>query len=132
MKRGAGGILLKEGKILLGKRASNRKHYPNVWDIIGGHCLPGEELPDTLVRELREEINVTPKAFKYLNVLHELQPELYGEREYHIYLVTGWIGKDPIVLGGEHSEIGWFSIEEAIRLDLAHPGYTEIFKTIKQ
>jgi 8-oxo-dGTP diphosphatase len=132
MKRGVGGVLFRGGKILLGKRASDRKLYPNVWDIIGGHCLPDEEPESTLARELQEEINITPKEFRRLGAFNELQPDLFGEREYHVYIVTEWIGKGPTALGDEHSEIGWFSIEEAIRLDLAHPGYIELFKTINE
>lgn len=29
----AGGILIKDNKILLGKRSGNRTFYPDVWDI---------------------------------------------------------------------------------------------------
>ena len=30
-------ILVREDKILLGKRAPSRDFYPNVWDMFGGH-----------------------------------------------------------------------------------------------
>ena len=130
MKRCAGGILLRGGRVLLGKRAADRKLYPNVWDIIGGHCLPDEELEDTLVREFQEEINVTPLEFRKLGVLYERQPHLYGELEYHVYVVTDWIGEGPEALGEEHSEIRWLTVEEALGIELAHPRYVELLRAI--
>jgi len=130
LKHCAGGILLKEGQILLGKRSPDREFYPNVWDIVGGHCLNEEDPAYALVRELEEEIGVTPVTFSKFSVLPEPQPELYGEYEYHIYIVTEWTGKGPTVLGEEHTELGWFPVEEALQLHYAHPGYGELFERI--
>ena len=122
---------LRESRILLGKRAPDREFYPNVWDIIGGHCLPGEEPDHTLVRELEEEINVTPAVFRKLGVLDEPDPGIHGEREYHVYVVTEWIGEQgPVTVGEEHSEIRWFPVNEALELDLAHPRYAELFEAL--
>ena len=130
MKRCAGGILIKGSRILLGKRASDREFYPNVWDIIGGHCLPGEEPDRALLRELQEEINVTPTVFSKLGVLYEPHPSIHGEREYHVYVITEWTGQGPVVQGAEHSEIRWFPVNEALQLDLAHPQYAELFEAM--
>ncbi len=117
--------------MLLGKRRAEREFYPNVWDIIGGHCLADEEPAQALVREVQEEINVTPITFRKVRVLSEAQPDIYGEREYHVYVITEWTGKGPSVLGQEHSQIRWFSATEARRLELAHPGYAELFESIQ-
>src|ERR671922_1793664 len=52
--------------ILLGKRSASRADYPGVWDVPGGHCEPGETPEQTLVRELQEELGVTPTAWRPL------------------------------------------------------------------
>ena len=52
------GILFRNEKILLGKRAKHRTSYPNVWDMIGGHSENTETPKQTLIRELQEEIGV--------------------------------------------------------------------------
>jgi len=132
LKRCAGGILFKDGRVLLGKRAPDRELYPNVWDVVGGHCLPSEEPAQALARELQEEIGVTPTAFGELAVLREPRPELYGEREYHIFLVTGWVGQGPTILEDEHSEIRWFAVAEAVQLDLAHPAYADLLEAVER
>jgi 8-oxo-dGTP diphosphatase len=92
--------------------------------------LPGEEPAHTLKRELQEEIGITPSEFDGLGVLLEPNPEIHGQREYHVFVVTKWIGEGPTILGDEHSELGWFGLEEASKLDLAHPGYLELFQIV--
>jgi len=110
--------LIKEEQILLGKRSLDREFYPNVWDIVGGHCLNEEDPTHALERELEEEIDVTPVKYEKLVVLPEPQPELYGEYEYHIYIVTAWTGEGPTMMGKEHTEFRWFPVEEALLLDM--------------
>ena len=56
----SGGILYRDGRILLAKRSCTREFYPDVWDIVGGHREEDEEPEKTLVREMQEEIGVTP------------------------------------------------------------------------
>ena len=44
----------------------NKRFYPNVWDIIDGHCIDSETPEETLIRELKEEIGVIPISFSLL------------------------------------------------------------------
>lgn len=124
----AGGILIKDNKILLGKRSGNRAFYPDVWDIIGGHCRDNEPPEHALSRELQEEIGVTPVDFIRIAVLHGPGDEEY---EYTIYVVTEWTGSPENMAPEEHSALAWVAIDEALTLHLAHPGYYELFKDIR-
>jgi hypothetical protein len=45
----------------------------------------------------------------------------------HFYLVTAWAGRPVNRQPEEHSEIRWFTLEQAAQLDLADPGYPELF-----
>jgi len=89
---------------------------------------PSESLRDALIRELNEEIQVTPVDFAELATLPDLQPSINGVVEYHIFLVTRWEGTGPAAQGDEHSEIRWFHVSDAITLDLAHPAYVGLLK----
>ena len=123
MKHCACGILIAEGRILLGKRSPGRKLRPNRWDMIGGHQENGESLDQTLRWEFEEEIGVTLTEFSELAALAEPAPEVHGERAYHVFAVTAWRGPGPAMRGDEHTEIRWFAMAEALALDLAHPRY---------
>jgi 8-oxo-dGTP diphosphatase len=127
-----GGILLKDDKILLGKRSADLTFYPNVWDIIGGHSKKNETPVETLSRELREEIGVIPTNFVRIAVFHEPETSIYGDYEYTIYLVTGWTGSIKNLAVNEHSELRWVTIQEAVTLNFAHPEYPSLFTSIEK
>ncbi|HET7152361.1 MAG TPA: NUDIX hydrolase [Candidatus Kapabacteria bacterium] len=125
MHSSVGALIIEENKILLGKRSENRSFYPNVWDVFGGHIEAGEGLEKTLIRELKEEIGIEPTKWKYLNAVRIIADETITEC--HLYVVTNWFGKPSNLQPEEHSAIQWFSLESALRLDLAHPDYPSLF-----
>ena len=106
----------KDGKILLGLRAPTKKVWPSHWDTIGGRVEPGETLDDALVREVREEVGVTPTRFRLIAIVRERQPEIYGEALHHVYAVTGWQGGEPANVCDEHTELKWFDVSEMRQL----------------
>ena len=115
-------------QILLGKRAADRASYPDVWDVPGGHCRPVETPDRALVRELEEELGVTPTAWRPLG---ELRGRPTGSDEplvLHLHVVTAWTGTPRNRLPEEHEEVAWFAVEDACRLELAHPSYPEAFR----
>jgi mutator protein MutT len=112
--------------VLLGRREANREFYPDVWDVPGGHLEPGENSEQALVRELREEIGVTPTAWESLGEFRESLPGGNRSIVLHLYAVTSWNGAPRNLSSEEHSEVSWFAVEDAYRLTLAHPSYPEI------
>jgi 8-oxo-dGTP diphosphatase len=102
----------RDGKILLGLRAPTKKVWPCHWDTIGGRVEAGESLEEALVREVQEEVGVTPTEFELIATVRERRPEIYGEALHHIYAVTAWQGGEPANVCDEHSEIKWFSVDE--------------------
>lgn len=120
-----GAILLKDGALLLGRRSAHRS-YPDCWDLIGGRVEPGETIEQALVREVEEEIGVTPLHFAMLTPLHAEGIEL------HIYRVDAWTGGSPALRGDEHVELRWFSIDEAGALaHLASSEYIRVFQELR-
>ena len=120
-----GAILMKDGKLLLGRRSAHRRNYPGVWDIIGGHVEPGEQAYEALVRELREELGVEPVRARMMG-----EVEVGETHALSIYLVDAWMN-EPAIRNDEHSELGWFTPAEAAALvDLASPQYRDLFATL--
>jgi 8-oxo-dGTP diphosphatase len=122
-------FISEDGRILLGLRAAWKKAWPCHWDTIGGRVEPGESLEDALVREIREEVGVTPIEFRLMAIVNERQPEIHGEALHHIYAVTSWQGGDPANVCDEHTELRWFSISDMASLtnivDCDYPLYAQ-------
>lgn len=112
-----GGILLSQGKILLGKRRSDRL-YPDIWDIFGGHIEEGEKKEETLKRELKEEIGITVLDFEYLETYQDKDPTYGIDYVHHIYLVKSWEGNPTNRVPREHEMIRWFSKEDTMGLQM--------------
>ena len=127
----AAALIVDSGKLLLGLRASSRKFFPNVWDVFGGHVEPGEGHEAALLREVREELGITPTQWTFLETTTQplaSQPE--GSPDLliaHLYLISAWSGTPVNRQPEEHSEIHWFTLAEAVKLELADPSYPELF-----
>src|SRR5262245_2942657 len=124
-------VIIQADHILLGQRTPDREFYPNVWDVFGGHIEPGEQQEQTLVRELKEELGITPTRWMELETIAESVPEKDGVPSYDLivcfYCVTSWSGTPSNLQPHEHTTIQWFSYDEAVKLELAHPGYPRLF-----
>ena len=125
----AGGLLVRNGRILVAKRSDDRVFYPNVWDIPGGHRDGDEALTATLSRELREELGIEAAIGDELAVLGEPRPAEHGDARYHMFIVREWAG-EPQLQGSEHSELRWVNLDEALSLPLAHPEYGQLFRAV--
>ena len=128
----AAGLIINGDKLLLGKRQSDRNWYPSTWDLIGGRCESNETPEQALSRELQEEIGVIPIKYKYIGTLHDLVRDASSEYEYRMYLVTEWKGTPKNLQTNEHSEISWFSVDDATILRLARPEYIELFRNLEK
>ncbi len=124
----AGGLVVSRGKVLLGLRAPDSETYPNLWDVFGGHVERGETIEEALVRELREELDITPTVFEFLATYSEPDPRSGRQCLYHFYKISAWTGPGPRLRGAEHSEIRWHTLDEALALNVAAPEYRALFR----
>jgi 8-oxo-dGTP pyrophosphatase MutT (NUDIX family) len=124
-------ILVEGNRVLLGLRSPDRILYPGVWDVFGGHIEPNEGSEQALLRELQEELDITPLQWRELETVSESVPERDETPAYDVicrfYHVMAWSGTPVNCQPEEHSVIQWFSYAEAAQLDLAHPSYPRIF-----
>lgn len=127
MRITAGGVLVQDGRILLGHRRPDRTYYPGAWDIFGGHCEHGESPEQALVRELVQELGIRPTCFDRIGIFDEPHPKKYGPGQHHLFLVRAWIGQPANVGCDEHDAIGWFTQEELAGLAVASRKYLELF-----
>ena len=126
------GLLVRAGTVLLVRRSANRKAYPGKWSFPGGHTEEDETLDAALVREIGEELGITPTACERLEALIDPHPPRSAPITYHLYAITAWDGGEPTLQGDEHSELHWFSPDDAMLLpDLALPSYRRVLDAIR-
>ena len=130
MRECAAAFVVKNKKVLLGKRSAERKFYPDVWDVFGGHLNPGETTEEALRRELKEELGIVPTQWEFLLTVQEPSEEKHGQIKYHIYLVTAFDGEPQNLQPEEHSVIRWFGFDEAVSLPFAYPLYADLISKI--
>lgn len=124
------GLLLRNGHVLLARRAFDRRNYPATWSFPGGHIEQGEMPEDALRRELMEEIGISPISMSFLLCLKDSANTGECHVTFHLFSVTVWEG-EPTNLGSEHSELRWMSLSAASNLsDLALAGYKDVFTAL--
>lgn len=115
-------ILDKDDRILLEKRSLDMISYPGFWGIPGGWMEWGETVEDALKREVKEELGINIKVIRFLGKYYDTN-NLPIKRYSRIALphLCEIINGEPTVNQPEEvSEIGWFSFEEALNLNLAY------------
>jgi 8-oxo-dGTP diphosphatase len=124
---GANGIVLKDGRILLTRRA----HAPwrGMWCSPGGFCELGEHPVETVVREAREEVGLEVTVGDYLGTWVDVYADDTDDPDAEVinvayYTATLVSDRAPRLDPAEVSEIGWFSPDE-LPDQLAPPGTLE-------
>ena len=127
---GIGVILIRNGKILLGKRHPDPDKADSAFRSAGEWCLPGgklewgETLEEGAAREVKEETGITIKNPKIVSV-HNFK------NQFAHFLTVGavartWIGKASVMEPDEITEWKWFDIKK-----LPYPRYFPSFGVIK-
>ncbi|MDO8620489.1 MAG: NUDIX hydrolase [bacterium] len=104
-------ILIREdGNILALRRSNTDPSRPLTWDLPGGEVEFGEDLLNSIKREIREEVGFNVETLSLLDCLAWVNPR--GE----YWVAVGYFAKVPsgtkVTLSFEHSEFEWISKEE--------------------
>lgn len=89
--------------------------YPDFWDLIGGHIEPGETATDAIHRECREELAITIRHPRPIEIPFE-PPEVI----LHGFLITTWDGEPVNAEPEEHIGTGCSS-ETIVLVVPGHP-----------
>ena len=126
---GVGVMILKDGKVLLGKRKGSHGAGEYAWP--GGHLEYMESVVACAERETMEETGMEICNVRFLRLLNMTA---YAPKHYvDIGLVADWKSGEPVVLETDKVESwGWYNLEN-LPSPLFHslPTYFEALKTGK-
>ena len=118
--------LIWEGDRFLACQRPAHKARGLLWEFVGGKVEPGESREEALIRECREELDITVAPGDiFLTVIHE-----YPDLTVKLTLFNASIAEGtPKAL--EHNDIRWITVEEIDTLEFC-PADEEILKKLKQ
>lgn len=107
-KVGVAVMVLKDGKVLLGKRKGS--HGSGEYAFPGGHLEYMESFADCIARELEEECGVRVLDLRFQFVSNGT---MYAPKHYvHIGLIADWEGGEPEVREPDRCDgWGWYDLD---------------------
>lgn len=127
---GIGVVMVKDGKILLGRRHADPDKADSAFRSAGEWCIPGgkldwgESLEDAAIREVQEETGITINSPRVVSV--------HNTKNEHAHFVTvglvaeEWEGEPQVMEPDEMVEWAWFDLN-----DLPQPRYFPSFQVIE-
>jgi len=116
------GVLVRDGSMLLVRRAPWLRVFPGAWGPFGGHADSGETVEEALRREAREELGIEVSALRHLGQVYvPVGPALV-----HVFAVLAWRGEPANAAPDEHTDVRWFKIAELPESEALDPYRTLI------
>ena len=118
--------LIWEGDRFLACQRPANKARALLWEFVGGKTEPGETKEEALIRECREELDVTVKPLDvFMEVIHE-----YPDLTVRLTLFNAVITEGtPKLL--EHHDLRWIKTSQIDELNFC-PADEEILKKLKE
>ncbi len=124
--------IVRDGSVLMHKRAADKKQFPGFWIGPGGHIDEGEDAFSAAIREVKEETGVTLStkdvALKVLAFHHHIdRGEVWMEYLFHATIPTA----QPVRSTSEGTS-QWINLDELLRMDNVFPPSQYYFHHIFQ
>lgn len=113
-----GGVVIKDGKILILQRHKDEDVYPNMWELPSGKRESLEPSETSLIREVREETGLDVKIIMPFSVFdYQIEkPDEIRDSTQINFLVAPL--SDNIILSEEHQSFAWITKEEIDKYEL--------------
>jgi 8-oxo-dGTP pyrophosphatase MutT (NUDIX family) len=134
-------IIIRDGKYLITRRSKNKKRFPGMWTVPGGHLethdytdLPKDTdfywynvLEKVLRREVKEEVGIEIKNIEYVTSLATIHTD--GNPSLVISCMADYVGGVIKLQKEETDDFAWVSLKEAKKYDLLDGIYDELCMT---
>ena len=117
--------LIWEGDRFLACQRPANKARALLWEFVGGKVEPGETLREALIRECREELDITvAPGDVFMEVVHEYPDLTVRLTLFHASIAEG------IPKALEHNDIRWITVDQIDELPFC-PADEEILEKLK-
>lgn len=118
-----GGVVVRDGKVLILQRSENETVLPGLWELPSGKKEPLEETEKALIREIEEEtgLKVSPKALVSVFDYQIEKPDVIRDSTQINFLVEVMDGNFEVKASDEHQAIAWVSKEEMNDYEISDP-----------
>jgi len=97
-------FLFRGDRLLLQRRAEASDRFAGLWNAVGGHVEPGEDVRRAALREIREETGLEPASLELRAVIHETG--LLG-RTHLLFVFRGEVAEHVDESG---ADLTWFDL----------------------
>ena len=119
---GVGAIIRDDtGKVLLCKRGKDARNESGAWEFPGGAVEFGDTLAQTIIREIKEELDIEIEIIEQLTAQDHLIPQ---EKQHWVttpFFCKILSGTTRIMEPNKCDEVGWFTLKEIETMNLAIP-----------
>ncbi|RQD69545.1 MAG: 8-oxo-dGTP diphosphatase MutT [Tindallia sp. MSAO_Bac2] len=106
-------IIINNNKVMIARRGKNQK-LAGKWEFPGGKLKPGESMEDCLIRELKEELNLTVEISGYFGEsIYQYGQELIKLVVYYV----NWKDGEPVL--NFHDKVKWVDKDELSEYDFS-------------
>ncbi len=131
-------VINKDNKYLITRRSLEKKRFPGMWTVPGGHLEPRDYintpketqdywynvLEKALGRELREEVGIEVDNVEYVTSLATEHTD--GKHSLVISCITDYVSGEITLQKEETDQHAWVSLEEAKSYELIDGIYDEL------
>ncbi len=123
-----------KGEFLMAKRSKQCRDEHGMWDIGGGGIEFGDEIEDTLKKEIQEEYCTPVLNFEFLGSRNVIDREYKGKQSHWItFDFKVLVERKKVKIGEPHKfeEIKWFKMETVPSKDQIHSQLPYFLKKYK-
>jgi len=128
---GVGAVVICDGKILLEKR----KNEPGKgkWSIRGGLVELGENVEQTVIREVKEETGLEVEKPEHIDIVDNVIRDKNGEIKYHFVIIDYFVKLKGGTMKAmsDAEELRWVTFDEVEKYDLTKT-FREFFQRNRQ
>jgi len=122
-------LIEKDGKILMGNKASGVGPYPDTWRLPGGGIEEGETPEDAVKREVMEEVGLEVLEVEKIGIYEDEEPNKNGEMIHYVFNMFKVKISGNEKVSEEFPEINWIEKDKLNEYPLARPS-VKLFKDL--